>query len=107
MPTTTLKRRTRRRAAVYLAGIIALPLSAYGEPDAAGDLSQMSLEQLANVQVTSVSKTAEALRLAPATIYVIGADEIARSGATTIPEALRLAPNLEVRQTSSSAYIVG
>src|SRR5689334_21715632 len=52
------------------------------------DLAKMSLEQLSKVEVTSVSKSAEALRYAPASIYVISADEIARSGATSIAEAL-------------------
>lgn len=74
--------------------------------DTADDLTGLSLEELANVEVTSVSKIAESLQIAPATIYVIGAEEIARSGATTLPEVLRLAPNLDVRQSGSSSYAV-
>jgi iron complex outermembrane receptor protein len=70
------------------------------------ELGGMSLEELANVQVTSVSKSVEPLRTAPAAIYVITHDDIARSGATSIPEALRLAPNLEVTQMSASDYVV-
>ena len=69
-------------------------------------LAHMSLQDLANVEVTSVSKTAEPLSQAPAAIYVITHDEIIRSGATNIAEALRLAPNLEVRQISSTDYAI-
>ncbi len=70
------------------------------------DLRQMSLDELANVDVSSVTKTPQPLSDAPAAIYVISHDAIARSGATTIPEALRLAPNLQVEQTSSSQYVI-
>ena len=67
-------------------------------------LSRMSLEELANVEVTSVSKSAELLRGAPAAIYVITHDEIMRSGATSLAEALRLAPNLRTTQLTASNY---
>ena len=68
------------------------------------DLSQMSLQELANVQVTSVLKSAEPVSRAAAAIYVITHDEIVRSGATRLVDALRLAPNLRVTQLGSSSY---
>ena len=61
----------------------------------------MSLEQLMNQSVTSVSKEAEPLVDAPSAIQVITNDEIVRSGATSLPEALRLADNLQVAQDNS------
>ena len=70
------------------------------------DLQAMSIDELANVDVWSVAKTRQPLSDAPASIYVIDHDDIVRSGATTIPEILRLAPNLEVYQTSASGYVV-
>jgi iron complex outermembrane recepter protein len=70
-------------------------------------LAAFSLEELANAQVTSVSKSAEMLRDAPSSIYVITNDEIRRSGVTTIPDALRLAPNLQISQYTSNRYIAG
>jgi iron complex outermembrane recepter protein len=79
---------------------------ALGEDDADGDLTRMSLSDLAHIEVTSVSKTSEALQRAPASVYVITHDDIMRSGALSIPEVLRLAPNLLVSQTSSSAYVI-
>jgi len=80
--------------------------TAFGDDTAPDDLTQMSLADLAKVDVTSVSKTSEPLQRAPAAIYVISHEDIERSGVTSIPEALRLAPNLLVTQTSSSAYVI-
>ena len=71
------------------------------------ELSRMSLEQLSNVEVTSVSKSAQSLSSAPASIYVITREEILRSGVLSVPEALRLAPNLQVTQLTSTTYSNG
>jgi len=71
-----------------------------------GDLVNMSIEDLAKIQITSVSKKAEPLADAAASVYVITAEDIRRSGATSLPEALRQAPNLEVAQTSVSGYSI-
>jgi len=71
------------------------------------ELSRMSLEQLSNVEVTSVSKAPQSLSSAPASIYVITREEILRSGVTSVPEALRLAPNLQITQLTSRSYSHG
>ncbi len=71
------------------------------------ELSRMSLEQLSKVEVTSVSKSAQSLGSAPASIYVITREEILRSGVMSVPEALRLAPNLQVTQLSSTTFSNG
>jgi iron complex outermembrane receptor protein len=87
---------------------LSLACPAFAQLTAAADqitqLSRMSLEELANVEVTSVSKAPQNLSTAPASIYVITGEEIARSGVTSIPEALRLAPNLQVTQIDSQSY---
>jgi len=70
------------------------------------DLRQLSIDQLSNIDVSSVTKSSESLRNAPAAIYVITRDDIMRSGATTLPDILRLAPNLFVAQTSASTFVV-
>lgn len=70
------------------------------------DLRQLSIEDLANVEIVSVSKRPETVSQAAAAIYVISADDIRRSGATSLPEALRLAPNLEVARISSQNYTI-
>ena len=72
----------------------------------ATDLTKLSLEELGNLRITSVSKRPERLAQAPASVFVITADEILRSGATTLPEVLRLAPNLQVAQVSSGGYAI-
>jgi iron complex outermembrane receptor protein len=64
----------------------------------ATELKTLSLEQLLDVQVTSVSRHPERLLGTPSAIQVIRAEDIARSPALTLPEVLRLAPNLQVAQ---------
>lgn len=79
------------------------------QPSAGHDalsLADYSLEQLSDIVVTSVSRQDEALSRAPASVYVIGAADIARSGATTLPEALRLAPNLQVARIDARSYAI-
>jgi len=92
--------------AAAIAGTMRCPAVSAQPLSPVDELGGMSLEQLANVQVTSVSKAVEPLRTASAAIYVITHDDIVRSGVTSIPEALRLAPNLEVAQLSASSYTV-
>src|SRR5580765_2961296 len=63
----------------------------FGTPS---ELKKLSLEQLMDLEVTSVSKRPEKLTEAPSAIQVITQEDIHRSGATSLPEALRLASNL-------------
>jgi iron complex outermembrane receptor protein len=76
------------------------------EPLRVADLADLSIEELGNIQVTSVSRHAERLSDAPAAIFVITGEDIRRSGATRLAEALRLAPNLEVARASASSYAI-
>ena len=75
-------------------------------PEPAVALADYSLEQLSNIVVSSVSRQDEQLARAAASVYVIQGAEIARSGATTLPEALRLAPNLQVARIDAGAYAI-
>jgi iron complex outermembrane receptor protein len=72
-------------------------------PDA---LKRLSVEELMDVEVTSVSRRPERLSQAASAIQVISQEEIRRSGASSIPEALRLAPNLQVAQVNSSQWAI-
>lgn len=72
----------------------------------AADLSRMSLEELTNIEISSVSKYSEPLIDAAASVYVINREDIRRYGATSIPEILRLAPNLQVAKVDSSQYAI-
>ncbi|CAN5595864.1 TonB-dependent receptor [soil metagenome] len=68
------------------------------------DLTKLSLEQLGQLKVTSVSRRPEALRDAAASIYVITREDILSSGVQVLPEALRLAPNLSVGRVDAMDY---
>lgn len=70
------------------------------------NLADLSFEELANLEITSVSKRAQRLSDAAASIFVITSEDIRRSGVTSLPEALRLAPNLQVAQSSATAYAI-
>jgi iron complex outermembrane receptor protein len=76
------------------------------QPDSA-QLKSMSLEQLGNVKVTTVSKQPEEVWHTPAAVYVLTHDDIERSGATTIPDLLRLVPGVQVSQEQSDQWAVG
>ena len=66
------------------------------------DFFDLSLEQLMDVVVTSVSKREQLLSNTAAAVHVITAEDIRRSGATSLPEALRLAPGVQVAQFSNN-----
>ncbi len=66
----------------------------------------MSLEELMNVEITSVSRTEESLRNAAAAVAVVTNETIRRSGATTIPDALRQVPGIHVGEQTASSWAV-
>jgi iron complex outermembrane recepter protein len=68
------------------------------------DLSRLSIEELANLEITSVSRAPEVLSQAPAAVFVVTNDDIRRSGAVSLAEALRLAPNLQVARFDTLSY---
>ncbi|NQD91479.1 TonB-dependent receptor [Pseudomonas sp. CrR25] len=70
------------------------------------DIKGTSLVELMNLKITSVSKTEERMSDAPASVYVITQDDIRRSGVTSIPEALRLAPGVHVARMSSHSWAI-
>jgi iron complex outermembrane receptor protein len=69
-------------------------------------LADMTLEQLANIEITSVSRRPEPLSTAAASVFVITAEDIRRSAANTLAEALRLAPNLDVARLDAGQYAI-
>ncbi len=72
----------------------------------AADLDRMPIEDLAKIEISTVSKTVEPLSDAPAAIFVITHEDIIRSGATSLTEILRLAPNLQVAQITANSFAI-
>ena len=92
--------------AACVACIAAAPLPGRARDVTPQALADMSLEELTHVEITSLSRRPEALSGAMTSIFVITADDLRRSGATSLPEALRLAPNLQVARASAYGYAI-
>lgn len=102
MPAKSRLRQFARRI-TFLALLLSAPVFA---SSTTRDLMELSLEELMNIEVFSVSRRQEKLSNSASAIQVITADQIRRSGATSIPEALRLASNLQVAQQNSHEWII-
>src|SRR6185369_1879906 len=76
------------------------------DPSEPSDLTEMSLEALMDVNVTAVSKKSQKLANAAAAVFVITQEDIKRSGVTTIADALRLAPGVQVARLDSNKWAV-
>jgi iron complex outermembrane receptor protein len=70
------------------------------------DITQLSIEDLLNLKITSVSKKSESITRAPAAVHVLTAEDIRRSGVTSIPEALRLVPGIQVARIDGNKWAV-
>ncbi len=111
-PTARLRAPRRSLAAIFLvAALLRLPAAAAGvdaAPAAEGsrDLTELSLEELMNVQVMSVSKRTETMSEAAAAVYVLTQEDLRRAGVTSIPEALRQVPGLQVARATSNTWAI-
>jgi iron complex outermembrane recepter protein len=72
----------------------------------APDLSRMDVEDLMNIKVTSVSKREQSLARTAAAVYVIGQEDIRRSGAMNLPDLLRMVPGVDVRQIDANTWAI-
>lgn len=93
------------RTISFLIGMSALLLTA-PVVRAQQDLGSMSLEQLLNVEVTSASRKSQTLGEVAAALFVISAEDIRRSGVSSIPEALRMVPGIHVGRVDDSRWAV-
>lgn len=85
-----------------ITAMLALSGSVWADDDLVG----LSLDELLKTEVTSVSKKVQSLSDVAAAAFVISADDIARSGATSLPDVLRMVPGLAVAQIDASRYAV-
>jgi iron complex outermembrane receptor protein len=105
--TTSLRSRFPASAGLFLLAAATSPLLAQTQIASLGDdLNRLSIQELAQIKVTSVSKTEEPLNEAAAAIFVITQEAIRRSGANSVPEILRLAPNLQVARLDANTYAI-
>lgn len=91
---------------ILAAALVVAAGAARAQDDADVDLAELSLSDLMDVEVTSVSKKSESLGDAAAAIYVITADDIRRSGHTSIPELLRTVPGLHVAHIDANKWAI-
>ena len=70
------------------------------------DVMELTLEELMNIEITSVAKKKQKLSEAAAAVYVITQEDIHRSGFTSIPEALRMVPGLQVARIDANKWAV-
>jgi iron complex outermembrane recepter protein len=96
------------RPHLYLTILITHSSSVFAtsELSTASALANLSLEQLSSVEVTSVSKSTQNLQSAAAAVTVITSEEIRRSGATSVPDALRFVPGIHVARQSANEWAV-
>ncbi len=111
MTTTSFRKLREGGGAAIAAGMLAAGIWAAAPKTAQGevpppDLAGLPLDQLMDIQVTSVSKRAERLGDTAAAIFVITQEDIRRSGLTTLPDILRLAPGVDVAQSDADHWAV-
>ncbi len=93
----------------FIAATVALmvyPNTALAQGEA-GALINLSLEELMRVEIVSASRRAQALADVPDAVHVITRDDLLRSGVRSVPEALRMAPGVDVAQISPAGWAVG
>jgi iron complex outermembrane receptor protein len=94
-------------AAVVALGLLMTTPSASRAATPSGEaIGDLTIEQLMNVEITSVSRKEEPLMEAASAIYVITHEDIRRSGVTSIPEALRMAPGLDVARIDGNHWAI-
>jgi iron complex outermembrane receptor protein len=94
------------RAGCCAAAIFLLSAMGSAQNGAGADLTEQSLEDLMNIKVTSASKTAESLSRTASAIFVISEADIRNSGATNIPDLLRMVPGLDVAQINGNTWAI-
>jgi iron complex outermembrane receptor protein len=100
----------RHLTMTVIAAVIAFlfqTLPALAAQPGSGQLKDLNLEQLGNIEVTTASKEPESVWKTPAAVFVLTNEDIRRSGATSIPEVLRLVPGVEVSRVSSNTWAIG
>lgn len=91
---------------VFSVATYAENLSKSGKKPSGSQFLDLSIEELMKIEVTSASRRSQKLVDVPAAIFVITQDDIRRSGATSIPEALRMAPGVDVARIGTDKWAI-
>lgn len=70
------------------------------------DFEELSLEDLLEIEVVTAAKKAQKISQAPAAMYVITDEDIRQSGATSIPDALRMVPGIDVMEITATDFVI-
>lgn len=93
----------------FLVGVVVFCIPDYGPVHAqeiTADLTELSIEELMNIEVTSVSKRAQKFTETSAAVFVITHEDIRRSGVTSIADALRMAPGVQVGRVDANKWAI-
>lgn len=102
----TMINRYKQQLAISVAQCCLLIISSSVQADDIKELKAMSLEQLANMEVSIASRTPQSIEKTAAAVFVITSEDIRRSSATDIPELLRMVPGINVAQIDGSHWAV-
>ncbi|MER0169152.1 MAG: TonB-dependent receptor [Nitrosomonas sp.] len=94
-----------RLASLFLLGCLANPAIAENQ-SINNQFLNLSIEELMNVKVTTVSRNPQRLTQVASAVFVITQDDIRRSGATSIPDALRMAPGVQVERVGTDKWAI-
>lgn len=96
-----------KKILIYISFLVVLPTLVFAQDVTnSDDFTSLSLEDLMNISVTSVSKKPQRLLDAASAIYVVTQEDIRRSGAVNIPDALRRVPGIQVAQISANTWAI-
>ncbi len=101
-----MQNRASRSTCFLMAAGLLITAASAGQPQKLTDLTELPLEELLKLRVTSASNKEQALSKVGAALYVITREDIASSGANTIPDLLRLVPGLGVEQINSNQWAI-
>jgi iron complex outermembrane receptor protein len=96
-----------RAASGAVALLIVSAVEVQAQTIVAQDLKRLTLEELMRVEVSTVLRVPEPTMAVPAAVHVVTHDDIRRSGATSLPELLRLVPGVQVAQMDAARYAIG
>ncbi len=106
-PTKFVTKSVRSTAHLFATLFLVLQFNALSAEDLSEtDINEFSLEALMDIEVTSVSKKSQKLQDTAAAVFVITNEDIRRSGVTSIPEALRMAPGMNVNKIDSNKWAI-